>query len=113
MSPVILFLFEVIFYLDQVSWYQLAFQCRVNPASVDKIGPETLIKNEYKATVTIDPNFDNGELEWIILGKNNEQFIKNDIVCYGLMMRVSNVDPVSLTPSSWWKQSLHSDIYKK
>ncbi|CAF3537907.1 unnamed protein product [Rotaria socialis] len=93
-------------------WYQLVFQCRVNPESVQKIGPETLIKNEYKATVKVDPNFDNNELEWIILGKNNEQFITKDIVCYGLLMRISNSDPVSLTPSAWWKQSYHSDIYK-
>jgi hypothetical protein len=95
----------------QIRWYQLVFQCRVNPASVDRVGPETLISNEHKKTVKVDPNFDNGELEWIILGQDGGQFIKKDIVCYGLMMRISNVDPKTLTPSSWWKHSLHSDIY--
>ncbi|CAF3008535.1 unnamed protein product [Rotaria sp. Silwood2] len=96
----------------ETRWYQLVFQCRVNPASVDKISSETLIPKEHKQTVTIDPNFDNGELEWIILGKHDEQFIKQDIICYGLMMRVSYVDPINLTPCTWWKHSLYSDIYK-
>jgi hypothetical protein len=50
-------------------------------------------------------------LEWIILGQDGEQFIKNDIICYGLMMRVSDVDPKTLAPSAWWQSSLHSDIY--
>ncbi|CAF3983703.1 unnamed protein product, partial [Rotaria sp. Silwood1] len=61
----------------------------------------------------IDPNFDNSELEWIILGKNDEQFINDDIICYGLMMRISTVDPENLTLCAWWKHSLHSDIYKE
>jgi hypothetical protein len=95
----------------RVCWYQLVFQCRVNPASVKKIGPETLISKENKQTVKVDPNFDNLELEWIILGQDGEQFSKKDIICYGLMMRISNVDPKNLTPSAWWKHSLYSDIY--
>jgi hypothetical protein len=95
----------------QDCWYQLVFQCRVNPASVDRIGPETLIHEEYKQTVIVDKNFDNGELEWIVLGKTDEQFITKDIVCYGLMMRISDVDPKTLTPSAWWKHSLHADSY--
>jgi hypothetical protein len=61
--------------------------------------------------VTVDQNFDNGELEWIILGKTDEQFIKKDIVCYGLMMRISDVDPKKLTPSAWWKHSFGADSY--
>ncbi|CAF4594418.1 unnamed protein product [Rotaria sp. Silwood1] len=97
----------------EIRWYQLVFQCRVNPTSISKIGPETLIPKEYKQTVKIDPNFDNSELEWIILGKNDEQFINDDIICYGLMMRISTVDPENLTLCAWWKHSLHSDIYKK
>ena len=97
----------------QDRWYQLVFQCRVNPASVDTVGPETLVQDQYKQTVTVDKNFDNNELEWIILGKDDQQFITDDIVCYGLMMRISNVDPRNLTPAAWWKYSLHSDIYIK
>jgi hypothetical protein len=96
----------------ETRWYQLVFQCRVNPASVDKVGPETLIADDYKATVTVDPNFSNGELEWIILGKTGDEFIKDNIICYGLLMRVVNVDPATLTPSAWWKKSLYHDIYQ-
>ena len=94
-------------------WYQMVFQCRVNPASVDRVVQETLIHDQYKSVVTIDPNFDNNELEWIIIGKKGIQYIKDDIICYGLLMRASTVDPSTLTPSAWWKHSLHSDIYKK
>jgi len=97
----------------QIFWYQLVFQCRVNPESVNMIGPETLIPPEYKQTVKIDQNFDNHELEWIILGNEDEQFIKKDIVCYGLMMRMSNVDPKTLAPCGWWKYSLHANIYQE
>lgn len=97
----------------KVCWYQLVFQCRVNPASIKLTGPETLLHNQYKKTVQIDPNFDNNELEWIIIGKEGEQFITKDIVCYGLMLRVSNTDPETLTPSAWWKNSHYADIYKK
>ncbi len=95
----------------QVRWYQLVFQCRVNPASIDMIGPETLVNKQYKETVQIDSNFDNGELEWVILGREGGQFIKQDIVCYGLMMRISDVDPKDLTPSAWWKYSHHANKY--
>jgi len=66
---------------------------------------------ECKQTVIIDQNFDNRELEWIILGQTDEEYIKNDIICYGLMMRMSNVDPKTLTPSAWWKESYHADVY--
>jgi hypothetical protein len=97
----------------QVCWYQLVFQCRVNPASVNKVGPETLIEKEYKRTVKADENFDNGELEWIILGKEGEEFITKDIICYGLMMRVSNTDPKTLKTSAWWKHAHHSYDYLK
>jgi hypothetical protein len=94
-------------------WYQLVFQCRVNPASINLVGPETLIVNEYKQVVTVDPNFQNNELEWVIKGKRGQEFITDDIICYGLMMRASSVDPATLTPSKWWKQSLYSDIHTK
>lgn len=97
----------------QTLWYQLVFQCRVNPASIAKVGPEALLDNEYKSTVTVDPNFKNNELEWVILGKYGQHFIEDDIICCGLMMRVSNVDPATLPPSSWWKKSFYGDIHTK
>ena len=88
----------------ETCWYQLVFQCRVNPASVKKVDRETLIKPEFKETTLIDKNFSNSELEWIILGETGEQFIKNDIICYGLMLRISTVDPDTLPTNMWWKQ---------
>lgn len=94
-------------------WYQLVFQCRVNPKSVDKIGPETLVKSDFKEKVKVDPNFDNNELEWVVLGKDNQEFIREDIICYGLMLRISNVDPSSLTPSAWWKNCHYIVDYRK
>ncbi len=36
---------------DKKQWYQLVFQCRVNPASVGRAYQETLIKNEYKGKI--------------------------------------------------------------
>ena len=93
-------------------WYQLVFQCRVNPASVDKVGPETLLFTDKKATVQVDPNFTNQELEWVILGEKNIQFINDDIICYGLMMRSSLTDPATLPSSTWWPYAHHSFIYK-
>jgi hypothetical protein len=94
-------------------WYQLIFQCRVNPTSVDKVDAETLIMKEHKQTVKVDPNFDNNELEWIILGQTGDQYITEDIICYGLMMRVSPVDPMTLPASAWWEYSLHTNTYQK
>jgi hypothetical protein len=97
----------------EVCWYQLVFQCRVNPASIATFGPETLIPDASKTIVKVDPNFDNGELEWVIIGQKDEEFITKDIVCYGLMMRISSTDPDTLPACAWWKQSLYADMYKK
>jgi hypothetical protein len=84
-------------------WFQLVFQCRVNPKAVDKFTYETLLKKEFKSQVTIDPNFDNNELEWIIPGTKDVYHMNKDIICYGIMMRVSDVNPTQLPPSEWWK----------
>jgi hypothetical protein len=84
-------------------WFQLVFQCRVNPMAVKKIVPETLLAKAHKKTVRIDDNFNNEELEWIIPGKEGTYYMNKDIICYGLMMRVSDVDPTQLPTSKWWK----------
>ena len=97
----------------QIMWYQLVFQCRVNPTSVDRVGPETLIHTDVKSKVKVDQNFENGELEWVVIGKNGTEFIKDDIICYGIMMRCSKVDPDQLPASHWWKNAHWSDSYKK
>ena len=94
-------------------WYQLVFQCRVNPLSIDKVCPETLINDGKKTSARVDPNFDNNELEWIILGKKGVEYVKDDTICYGLMMRVSSTDPGLLPTSGWWKDSTCPNIYKK
>jgi hypothetical protein len=88
---------------SQIFWYQLVFQCQVNPTLVDRIGPETLLPSENKQTTKINQNFDNLELVWIILGQDGDQFIKNDIIGYGLMMRISDVDPKTLTQVTYSK----------
>ncbi|CAF3732250.1 unnamed protein product [Rotaria sp. Silwood1] len=87
----------------KIRWFQLVFQCRVNPDSIKKIQYETLINDKYKNSVTVDPNFDNNELEWIIPGKEGVYYIKDDIICYGIMMRICDVDPKYLPASKWWQ----------
>ena len=93
-------------------WFQVVLQCRVNPTAVGMIGAETLLAFDRKETVTIDPNFLNTELEWVIPGKEGTYYMKEDIICYGLMMRVSDVDPMQLPTSTWWKD-VHKDCIVK
>ncbi|CAF1057730.1 unnamed protein product [Adineta steineri] len=98
----------------RTTWYQLVFQCRVNPNSIGCIASETVLPVEAQSIVRIDPNFKNSELEWIILGKNNDvEFLKDDIICYGIMIRASNVNPKYLSSSAWWKYSYGADVYNK
>ncbi|CAF0829269.1 unnamed protein product [Adineta steineri] len=95
-------------------WYQLIFQCRVNPNSIGCIASETVLPVQAQSIVRIDPNFNNSELEWIILGENNDvEFLKDDIICYGIMIRASNVNPKYLSSSAWWKYSYGADVYNK
>ena len=84
-------------------WYQLVFQCRVNPKSVQMIEPETLIADDNKQIISIDPNFSNTELTWIISVKEGIHYLDQDIILYGIMMRISNVDPKNLLQSVWWR----------
>jgi hypothetical protein len=39
----------------------------------------------------------------VITGKEDAYHMSQDIICCGLMMRVSDVDPVQLPTSEWWK----------
>jgi hypothetical protein len=84
-------------------WFQVVLQCRINPAAVKMIEGETLLAKSCTETVTVDPNFLNKELEWVIPGKEGTYYMNHDIICYGLMMRVSDIDPVQLPTSEWWK----------
>lgn len=97
---------------NKLLWFQLVFQCRVNPQSISKIGPETLIDNDKKNSVIVDKNFRNDELEWVIVGQEGSQHLKDDIICYGMMLRTSEIDPDQLPTSAWWKDAHYSDIYK-
>jgi hypothetical protein len=89
----------------------LVFQCRVNPRSVGEARPETSLNNEVsKRTVVIDANFSNRELEWIIPAETAEiEFIQENIICYGMMIRISEGDPKDLPSSKWWIHALHRD----
>ena len=88
-------------------WFQLVFQCRVNPKAVKTVAHETLLQKESKQ-MRIDPNFDNNELEWIIPGTKDVYYMKEDIICYGIMMRVSDINPAQLPSSTWWKYVTYS-----
>ncbi|CAF1422993.1 unnamed protein product [Rotaria magnacalcarata] len=85
-------------------YYQLVLQCRVNPRilSTRSIKKETLLKTD--ATIQIDPNFSNDELEWILPA--DEPVSRKDLICYGLMVRITHDDPANLPSSKWWKQYL-------
>ncbi|CAF0873681.1 unnamed protein product [Didymodactylos carnosus] len=56
-------------------YYQLVFQCCVNPRLVS-INPETILRNEQRSLYKIDNNFSNDELEWIIDGYIENLFSK-------------------------------------
>jgi len=84
-------------------YVQMIFQCRVNRTAIWRKAPETLLKDSEKATV-IDRNFPNNQLEWIVKADNPNVFISNlhnQVVCYGIMLRVSD-NPNVLPSSSWW-----------
>jgi len=94
---------------EQHRYYQLVFQCRVNPNAVGSPKSETLLYNEHK-TMCIDKNFRNEELEWLITTDNaTSEYIRNNIVCYGLMVRVIDGEPKDLAASRWWMYSHHAE----
>ncbi len=94
---------------EKYRYYQLVFQCRVNPDAVDSPKPETLLYNEHK-NIRIDKNFCNEELEWVIASNyGTPEYIRNNIVCYGLMVRVIDGEPKDLAASSWWTYSHHTE----
>jgi hypothetical protein len=96
---------------DKKQWYQLIFQCRVNPASVGPAHPETLIDKNHKDKIRIDENFSNDQLEWVIHAETADPaFIRDNIVCYGLMIRKSDCDPKRLPVSKWWHYSTCNNL---
>jgi hypothetical protein len=90
---------------EKYQFYQLVLQCRVNPAAVGVLKPETLLLNIHNTT-QIDKVFSNEELEWIIQANTaTQEYVRDNIVCYGLMVRVIDGEPRDLPILSWWKDS--------
>jgi hypothetical protein len=95
---------------EKYQYCQLVFQCRVNPAAVYNPTPETLLDETHKNT-RIDKDFGNEELEWIIDADTaTQEYVRDNIICYGLMVRVIDSEPRDLPILSWWKDS-HSAEY--
>jgi len=83
-------------------YYQMVLQCRVNPqlVKVGLIESETLLAKNAQH-IQIDPNFSNNELEWVLPA--DKPVHRRDLICYGLMVRVTYCDPANLPTSKWWK----------
>ncbi|CAF3430990.1 unnamed protein product [Rotaria sp. Silwood1] len=92
-------------------YYQMIFQCRVNPEvlTADKIKSQTLRCPKY---IRIDEHFANDEIEWIIDSGDNENFITDNIICYGIMIRVCDRDPYELPESEWWQHTPYPRDYQ-
>jgi hypothetical protein len=87
---------------------QLVLQCRLNPKSISKIQSETMLKENERKT-QIDPNFDNGELELVIRPNEGESIVHFEdykVICTGIMLRVSDNDPIEMECNQWWKKSV-------
>lgn len=87
------------------AYIQYVLECRIRPASIKKIGCETL----RVQTIRIDPNIRNEAIEWVI-DNNNQSIVdfndpKSPIVCTGLMIRITDDHPGLLPESEWWYQS--------
>ena len=67
---------------------------------------ETLIYKEYRAQVRIDENVSKDELEWVIPAETAAAaYIRDNVICYGLMIRKTDCDPKELSVSKWWAHS--------
>lgn len=96
---------------DKNQWFQLVFQCRINPQSVDNAHSETLISLEHKGRFCIDENFANDQLTWIIPSETADiTYIRDNIICYGMMARKTEFNPKELSSSEWWQCSICRDI---
>mmetsp|Transcript_106719 Transcript_106719/g.299910 ORF Transcript_106719/g.299910 Transcript_106719/m.299910 type:complete len:719 (+) Transcript_106719:64-2220(+) len=87
-------------------WLQVLLQCRVNPKAVWKVCQETM--NCEKYGLVVDPDFDNSSMEWLfkpnyIDPATQHRFIKDSVVCTGIMVRVTKKHPID--ENYWWSQS--------
>lgn len=84
-------------------WMQVVLQCRVKPTAVWKVERETLYCREFGKS--IDQNVDNSQMEWLFKPNHTDEitghmFIKDAIVCTGIMIRVTREHPFDL--DYWW-----------
>lgn len=85
------------------NYIQFVLQCRVHPSGIKVVGPETLSVGNK---VIVDSNLQNNVLEWVVdnKGKALMDFQDSDtnIVCTGIMVRVTDEHPGLLPESEWW-----------
>lgn len=87
-------------------WMQLVLQCRVKPSAVWKKGQETLDCESFY--LECDANIPNDEIEWLFRPTyfdpiSKGYFIKDAIICTGIMMRITDTHPFEL--NYWWTQN--------
>ncbi|ETO10745.1 hypothetical protein RFI_26632, partial [Reticulomyxa filosa] len=87
------------------NYAQFALELRIHPSCISKIGCETLkFSRNSRRNAKIDPNFKNGELEWLLTGSDFFDFDSPDrkVVCSGIMIRTTDKHPALLKDSAWW-----------
>ncbi|CAF1396859.1 unnamed protein product [Adineta ricciae] len=90
-------------------YYQLVFQCRVNPDVFNKPTSEILLQPSAK-TKQIDENFSNDQLEWILpLNQASQECIQENIICCAIMIRMIDGEPQDLPKLHWWQNTNHSE----
>ena len=61
------------------------------------------VEGGYLTKTKIDPNFENTELEWLIMRDHECYLTQNEgVVAYGLMMRVTDIHPSEIAQCKWW-----------
>jgi hypothetical protein len=80
-------------------YVQMVLQCRINPEGMIGKREATLLASQNKV---IDGNYKNETMEWLVSAKGED--IGKYIVCYGIMLRVTDVEPDELPESEWWKE---------
>jgi alpha-kinase len=93
-------------------WMQLVLQCRVKPSAVWRKGRETLGCGRFD--LKCDSNISNDEIEWLFRPTDFDPiskgyFIKDAIICTGVMMRITDIHPFEL--NYWWTR--HVDFMRK
>ena len=87
------------------NFLQFVLECRVHPSNIKKKERQTL---DAQNTI-IDYNINNDIIEWVIDNKNKDILDFNDpnseIICTGIMTRVTDNHPGLLRESQWWHQA--------